>query len=273
MYSLHAQRIDHYVAPGAQWYVSVSDYEMPPDVLERALKMFPRHRAIDQPFDYRSARGAAIRHRKRPEWRGISIFTTGGSRHWTIVGPDAIACGVDRKVVGDRYQSWVCPRRTLRVTCLQPARRNERAMFPASAHALWSASLRKAQVRKKLLVAIVDDDQSMRETTKDLLESAGFSAVAFASAASLLNSPRLSHVGCLISDMRMPGMTGLELHRHLVATNRFVPTIIITAHPDERLREEVLSAKVVCYLVKPFPAEELIECVRFATGDRERANH
>jgi FixJ family two-component response regulator len=132
--------------------------------------------------------------------------------------------------------------------------------------------IEEAQVRKKLLVAIVDDDQSMRETTKDLLESAGFSAVAFASAESLLSSRHLSRVGCLISDMRMPGMTGLELHRHLVATNRLVPTIMITAHPDERLREEVLAAKVVCYLVKPFPADELIECVRTATGNRDGAN-
>jgi FixJ family two-component response regulator len=126
-------------------------------------------------------------------------------------------------------------------------------------------------VRKELLIAIVDDDPSMRETTKDLLESAGFSAVAFASAESLLSSQQLGRVRCLISDMRMPGMTGLELHRHLLATNRIVPTIMITAHPEEHLRDEVLAAKVVCYLVKPFPAETLIECVRRATGDRDPA--
>jgi FixJ family two-component response regulator len=133
--------------------------------------------------------------------------------------------------------------------------------------------IEEGSVRNELLIAIVDDDPSMRETTKDLLESAGYSAIAFASAESLLSSKQLGRVRCLISDMRMPGMSGLELHRHLIATNRVVPTIMITAQPEEHLRDEVLAAKVVCYLVKPFPAETLIECVRTATGARTPADH
>ena len=95
---------------------------------------------------------------------------------------------------------------------------------------------------KGLLVAIVDDDESIRDTTKDLLESAGFAAVVFARAAGLLKSRRLSQVFCLIADMRMPKMTGLELHQHLVASNRAIPTILMTAHPDERTQAQAIKA-------------------------------
>jgi FixJ family two-component response regulator len=114
------------------------------------------------------------------------------------------------------------------------------------------------------LVAIVDDDQSIRETTKDLLESAGFSAAVFARAASLLKSRRLSQVCCLIADMRMPKMTGLELHQHLVASNRVIPTILMTAYPDARAEAQAIKANVVCYLIKPFAADELLACLRRA---------
>jgi FixJ family two-component response regulator len=119
-------------------------------------------------------------------------------------------------------------------------------------------------VPKGPLVAIVDDDESIRDTTKDLLESAGFSAAAFAHATSMLKSRRLNQVSCLIADMRMPEMTGLELHRHLVASNRAIPTILMTAYPDERTRALAIKASVVCYLIKPFAADELLACVRRA---------
>ena len=114
------------------------------------------------------------------------------------------------------------------------------------------------------LVAIVDDDESMRVTIKDLLESAGFSAAVFARAASLLRSRRLSQVCCLITDMRMPKMTGLELHQHLVASDRAIPTILMTAYPDARAQAQAIKARVVCYLTKPFVADELLACVRCA---------
>jgi FixJ family two-component response regulator len=119
-------------------------------------------------------------------------------------------------------------------------------------------------VPKGPLVAIVDDDESIRYTTQDLLESAGFSAAVFASAASLLKSRRLSQVCCLITDMRMPKMTGLELHQHLVARNRAIPTILITAYPDVRAQAQAIKANVVCYLIKPFAADDLLACVRCA---------
>jgi FixJ family two-component response regulator len=114
------------------------------------------------------------------------------------------------------------------------------------------------------LIAIVDDDESIRDTTKDLLESTGFSAAVFARAASLLKSRRLSHVRCLIADMRMPNMTGLELHQHLIATNRAIPTILMTAYPDERTQAQAIRGNVVAYLIKPFAADELLACVRRA---------
>jgi FixJ family two-component response regulator len=124
-------------------------------------------------------------------------------------------------------------------------------------------------VPKRPLIAIVDDDESIRDTTKDLLESAGFSAAVFARAASLLKSRRLSRISCLIADMRMPRMTGLDLHRHLVATNRAIPTILMTAYPDERTQAQAIRGNVVAYLVKPFAAEELLACVRRAVRSHD----
>lgn len=123
------------------------------------------------------------------------------------------------------------------------------------------------RVPKRPLVAIVDDDESIRDTTKDLLESAGLEAVAFASATGLLRYRRLKGISCLIADMRMPEMTGLELSQHLVASNRAIPTILITAYPDE-LRMRAIRRKVVCYLAKPYAADKLLACVRRAIRTR-----
>jgi FixJ family two-component response regulator len=124
-------------------------------------------------------------------------------------------------------------------------------------------------VPKGPLVAIVDDDESIRETTKDLLESAGLAAATFASAALFLKSRRLNSISCLVADMRMPEMTGLELHQHLVASNQAIPTILITAYPEERVRAQAIKSKVVCYLAKPFAADELLACIRRAMSPRK----
>jgi len=123
-------------------------------------------------------------------------------------------------------------------------------------------------VPKKPLVAIVDDDESIRDTTKDLLESAGLAAATFASGQLLLKSRRLKSISCLVADMRMPAMTGLELHQHLVASNQAIPTILLTAYPDERVRAQAMQSKVVCYLAKPFAPDELLACVRCAIERR-----
>jgi FixJ family two-component response regulator len=119
-------------------------------------------------------------------------------------------------------------------------------------------------VSRRPLVAIVDDDKSIRDTTKDLLESAGIAAVTFASASLFLKSRRMKSISCLVADMRMPEMTGLELHLHLTAANHAIPTILMTAYPDERVRAQALKANVTCFLAKPFAADEFLACVRRA---------
>jgi FixJ family two-component response regulator len=117
---------------------------------------------------------------------------------------------------------------------------------------------------KKALVAVVDDDDSMRETTKDLLESAGLAAATFASAEALLQSGRLAGIACVVSDLRMPGMSGLALHAQLVASGKPLPTILMTAYPDERVRTRALEAGVVACLTKPFADDELLGCINAA---------
>jgi FixJ family two-component response regulator len=128
-------------------------------------------------------------------------------------------------------------------------------------------------VPKRPLIAIVDDDESIRDTTKDLLESAGFAAVTFASASLLLKSRRMKSISCLVADMRMPEMTGLELHQHLVGSNHAIPTILMTAYPDERVGAQAIKNRVVCYLAKPFAADELLACVRCAIQRWHRSNN
>ena len=143
---------------------------------------------------------------------------------------------------------------------------------PPGLVSLLNKRIERSVVLKGPLIAIIDDDESMRDTTKDLLESAGWSAATFASAARLLKSRRLHRVSCLIADMSMPKMTGLELHQHLAASNHAIPTILMTAYPDERMRAQAMKANVVCYLAKPFEAEELLNCVLRAIHGREIGN-
>jgi FixJ family two-component response regulator len=120
----------------------------------------------------------------------------------------------------------------------------------------------------KPLIAIVDDDASIRETTKDLLESAGLDAATFASAEDFLESGLLPSIACAIADMRMPGMSGLALHEHLLASGNPIPTILMTAYPDEPVRARALQAGVVCYLIKPFADDELLGCIGAAALER-----
>jgi FixJ family two-component response regulator len=115
-----------------------------------------------------------------------------------------------------------------------------------------------------LLVAVVDDDMSIRNATQDLLRAAGFSTTSFSNAASFLDSPMRGCAACLVADMRMPGMTGLQLHEHLASAGMGIPTILITAHPEEVPRERMLEAGITCLLTKPYAPDELLECVRKA---------
>ena len=119
-------------------------------------------------------------------------------------------------------------------------------------------------MRNNPTVAIVDDDESVRDTTKDLLDSAGLSAATFDSAESFLQSKNVRAIRCLVADMRMSGMTGLELHGHLAAAGTPIPTVLITAYPDERVRSRALSTGVICFLAKPFSPEDLLTCIETA---------
>jgi FixJ family two-component response regulator len=119
-------------------------------------------------------------------------------------------------------------------------------------------------VRAGPLVAVVDDDASLRDATQNLLDAAGFSTVAFGSPQRFLESARRRDVCCLVTDMRMPGMTGLELYQQLVASDSAIPTVLITAYPDESVRATARKAGIRCYLSKPFSPEQLCACVRSA---------
>ena len=98
----------------------------------------------------------------------------------------------------------------------------------------------------------------------DLLNSMGFAAEAFERANNFLNSNRLNSTSCLIVDVQMPGMTGIELHNRLVGTGNVIPTILITAFPNDRDRRRALQSGVRCYLTKPFCENELLACIREA---------
>ena len=122
--------------------------------------------------------------------------------------------------------------------------------------------------KTKPLISVVDDDESMREALRGLMKSLGFTAEAFASAEEFLSSRQLLRTSCLIADVQMPGMTGLELHRHLLASGKTIPTILITAYPNEGMRARALGDGVVCYLNKPFDENDLLCCIRSSLPPR-----
>ena len=114
------------------------------------------------------------------------------------------------------------------------------------------------------MVAIVDDDDLMRSALQGLMKFAGLPAQAFASAEEFLKSGQQNEVGCLVADIRMPGMSGLELQAKLNADQCRIPTIFITAHGDEKMRMQALRAGAVEFMAKPFDDEALLESVRAA---------
>jgi FixJ family two-component response regulator len=117
---------------------------------------------------------------------------------------------------------------------------------------------------KTTLVAIVDDDDSLRSALQGFLRAVGVPALAFASAEEFLESGQHHLTACLIADIRMPGMSGLELQAKLNAEHCRIPTIFITAHGDARMRMQALRAGAVEFLAKPFDDEALLESVRAA---------
>jgi len=119
------------------------------------------------------------------------------------------------------------------------------------------------------LISVVDDDDSVRESLDGLFRSVGFIAKVFASAEEFLNSDHLRTTDCLILDVRMPGMNGIELHRHLIANNFEMPVIFITAHgSDGEVRARALKNGALAYLDKPLSEDAVLKAVDEALSSK-----
>jgi FixJ family two-component response regulator len=124
-------------------------------------------------------------------------------------------------------------------------------------------------MRRAPLISIIDDDESMLESTKGLVRSLGYQVATFASAEEFLKSESVDDTSCLIADVRMPGLSGIDLQRRLIARGVRMPTIFITAFPEEGTRRRAMTAGAVGYLGKPFSEESLLTCLDAALGSSE----
>ena len=123
------------------------------------------------------------------------------------------------------------------------------------------------------VISIVDDDESVREATKGLVRSLGYSAATFASADEFLASDRVDDTSCLITDVQMPGLSGLELQHHLTDRGHRLPIIFVTAYPEERARKQAIGAGAIAFLDKPFSDEQLIDCLDTALRKPSRGRN
>src|ERR1700749_4589696 len=121
-------------------------------------------------------------------------------------------------------------------------------------------------MRSASLISIVDDDEEMREATKGLLRSLGYQAVAFSSAEQFLQAASIDETACLIADVRMAGLSGIDLQGQLIARGVQMPTIFITSFPEEATRMRAMTAGAVGYLGKPFSEKSLLACLDTALG-------
>jgi FixJ family two-component response regulator len=124
-------------------------------------------------------------------------------------------------------------------------------------------------MQKTSLVSVVDDDQHFRESMRRLMRSFGYTVEVFPSGADLLASPRLVETSCLIADVNMPAMTGIELYGHLIDAGYSIPTVLVTAYPNDADRARALNDGVICYLRKPINEKHLIECLGAAFQSNE----
>jgi FixJ family two-component response regulator len=124
----------------------------------------------------------------------------------------------------------------------------------------------------KNLISVVDDDESVRRTTTLLIESFGFRAAAFESAETFLNSGHLHDTSCLIVDVQMPGMDGLQLQSHLAAAGCGIPIIFITAYESKDSRQRAMQAGATAFLGKPFSDEQLLQIIRSALRFSQQNN-
>jgi FixJ family two-component response regulator len=123
---------------------------------------------------------------------------------------------------------------------------------------------------KRSLVSVIEDDQFFRESMRRLMRSLGYRVEAFASATDFLASPRLGETACLIADINMPVMTGVELHRHLIDSGYSIPTILVTAYAEDDVEARALKDGVICYLRKPVDEKHLERCLLAALQRRDR---
>jgi FixJ family two-component response regulator len=122
----------------------------------------------------------------------------------------------------------------------------------------------ESAMTKSTLISIVEDDQPFRESMRKLLTVLGYTVESFPSAAHFLASPLVEETACLVADVHMPGISGLELHRQLVDAGYAIPTILLTAYPNEIVRNRALKEGIVCYLSKPMDDDQLERCLRAA---------
>jgi FixJ family two-component response regulator len=121
---------------------------------------------------------------------------------------------------------------------------------------------------RQFLISIIDDDRPFRESLRRLMTALGYMVDVFPSAADFLTSSRFRETSCLIADVHMPAMTGLELHRHLIDAGHPIPTILVTAYPSDVERARALNDGVVGYLRKPLDEQNLSQCLRTALTSR-----
>ena len=124
---------------------------------------------------------------------------------------------------------------------------------------------------ERSLISIVDDDQSFGDSMRRLVKSLDYSVAVFPSAAQFLASAQLAATACLVADIHMPEMTGVELYNYLVKSGHAIPTILVTAYPDDRVKERMLTLGVECYLPKPLVEAVLIDCLRTAVAHSQGA--
>jgi len=144
----------------------------------------------------------------------------------------------------------------------EPDQRRVDAIGPATL--AWSVRDRRVSDDERRIVCIVDDDASLRRSLRNLLTSVGLRVETFQSADAFLTSVHRQNTGCMVLDLRMEGMNGLDLMKHLAATGSSIPVIVLTAHGDEDTRQRTLEAGAVAFLKKPFQSAALVDAVRSA---------
>jgi FixJ family two-component response regulator len=122
---------------------------------------------------------------------------------------------------------------------------------------------------KTSLISVVEDDRYFRDSMRRLMRSLGYNVETFSSAANFLASPRLIETTCLVADVHMPAMIGIERYKHLIKAGYKIPTILVTAYPDDVERARALNEGVVCYLRKPVDEEHLKRCLHAALTSGE----